>query len=1072
MKSILFAGLLAFAVWPLFAQTASPSPSKGGEKSATPVPTQNSKPNTQNSTRAVVVGISDYQDAGIPDLRFADRDAEAFANFLRSPGGGSLSSENLRVLINQAATAGQVIAALTWLLEESKPGDQAIIYFSGHGDVEAKLLNQLGFLLLWDSPAHVYLSGALPVDMLRQVVSTLSIEMKTKVFVVVDACRAGKLAGNTVIGTQLTGSQLAQQFSQEQKVLSCQPNEFSIEGEQWGGGRGAFSYHLCNGLYGMADGDHDGQVSLFEVGRYLEDRVPREVSPLSQMPLTVGDKSSVLFSIDGPTLAVLEKQGVPPVSIARVEQRGMLQEVLAKADTSARFWYAGFVRALRSNLFFEPAGDCAEYFFQRLMETESIAALRPMLKRNYAAALQDDAQQAMNIWLKADVQQLLCIGKSLRLEPIPRQLGRAAELLGEGHYMYRSLHARRLLFEGIMQMKHSNPDERLGRECLSLFRQSLELEDQSPLPWHRMSQVYAGNLRMPDSAFACARQARYLAPNWVLPYADLGYTFSHLGKLDLAKQALEEAEDVDSQHPYVINRWADWFNKHPGKANQEMALSLFVKYRKSGGPLYPCWFNDFGIVLQNLGRYSECEAKYKEVIALDSTKASSWNNLGGMYSLTRRYTEAEQVINKSMALDSTYAYAWNNLGDLYYQTGHYTEAEPVLRKAIALDSTLAVAWCNLGNLYNKTGRYAEAELVIKKAIALDSINVTAWNNLGGLYYQTGRYAEAEPVIKKAIALDSTYITAWNNLGGLYYQTGRYSEAEPVLKKAIALDSTYVDAWNSLGILYSQTRRYSEAEPVLQNVIALDSTYVNAWNSLGSLYYQTRRYADAEPFFLKSIALDSINVYAWNSLGASYNQIGRYAEAEPVLKKAIALDSTYITAWQNLGELYSQTRRYPEEEKALKKIIALDSTNVYGWNNLGYFYNKTRRYAEAEPVFKKAIALDSMLANPRKHLGTVCFKTNRPELARQNFLKAIALNPNYAGAMLGMAYLSAEALAKADAPASAKDSAGKEALDYVEQAIGKGSTFEQLELDEDLAPLRALPQWKELMKKHFPDKVKD
>ena len=36
------------------------------------------------ATRAVVVGISDYQDVGIPDLRFADRDAQAFANFLRS----------------------------------------------------------------------------------------------------------------------------------------------------------------------------------------------------------------------------------------------------------------------------------------------------------------------------------------------------------------------------------------------------------------------------------------------------------------------------------------------------------------------------------------------------------------------------------------------------------------------------------------------------------------------------------------------------------------------------------------------------------------------------------------------------------------------------------------------------------------------------------------------------------------------------------------------------------------------------------------------------------------------------
>jgi tetratricopeptide (TPR) repeat protein len=119
-----------------------------------------------------------------------------------------------------------------------------------------------------------------------------------------------------------------------------------------------------------------------------------------------------------------------------------------------------------------------------------------------------------------------------------------------------------------------------------------------------------------------------------------------------------------------------------------------------------------------------------------------------------------------------------------------------------------------------------------------------------------------------------------------------------------------------------------------------------------------------------------------------------------------------------------------------------------------------QFANALPVLKKAIALDTTFANPPKHLGMVCFKTNRSREAGQNFQKAIELNPNYAPARLGMAYL--------------LHSEGKttEAIGYVEQAIGKGSTFGQLEKDEDLAPLRGLPEWKDLMKKYFPDQVKD
>lgn len=48
-----------------------------------------------SNTYAVVVGISDYQDPAIPDLGFADKDAEAFANFLHSPAGGSLDGDHL-----------------------------------------------------------------------------------------------------------------------------------------------------------------------------------------------------------------------------------------------------------------------------------------------------------------------------------------------------------------------------------------------------------------------------------------------------------------------------------------------------------------------------------------------------------------------------------------------------------------------------------------------------------------------------------------------------------------------------------------------------------------------------------------------------------------------------------------------------------------------------------------------------------------------------------------------------------------------------------------------------------------
>ncbi|MEQ1744935.1 MAG: caspase family protein [Saprospiraceae bacterium] len=153
--------LLLWLAFPIFlaAQTEKTAVTGAAAgKGATPLPTQNSKPKTQNSTRAVVVGISDYQDTHIPDLKYAHRDAEAFAAWLHSPAGGSLPEDNVQLLINEKATLGQFVASLDWLVEKSLEGDQVIIYFSGHGDVDTKLFGQPGFLLLWNTAPESYMN--------------------------------------------------------------------------------------------------------------------------------------------------------------------------------------------------------------------------------------------------------------------------------------------------------------------------------------------------------------------------------------------------------------------------------------------------------------------------------------------------------------------------------------------------------------------------------------------------------------------------------------------------------------------------------------------------------------------------------------------------------------------------------------------------------------------------------------------------------------------------------------------------------------------------------------------------
>jgi len=83
----------------LLAALCRPDRAAAQQKSVTPLPAEASQGGTKaGTTYAVVVGISDYLDKDIPDLRFADKDAEAFANFLRSMAGGALDGDHLKLL--------------------------------------------------------------------------------------------------------------------------------------------------------------------------------------------------------------------------------------------------------------------------------------------------------------------------------------------------------------------------------------------------------------------------------------------------------------------------------------------------------------------------------------------------------------------------------------------------------------------------------------------------------------------------------------------------------------------------------------------------------------------------------------------------------------------------------------------------------------------------------------------------------------------------------------------------------------------------------------------------------------
>ncbi len=117
-------------------------------------------PETLPNTRAVVIGISNYQDEEVSDLKYADKAALAFGAYLKSKAGGSIPDKHIRLLINKSATAGQMVAALDWLMSAGQVGDRAIFYFAGYGNEQRLIPN--------DMPAPVIRSDAFPFQKIKR----------------------------------------------------------------------------------------------------------------------------------------------------------------------------------------------------------------------------------------------------------------------------------------------------------------------------------------------------------------------------------------------------------------------------------------------------------------------------------------------------------------------------------------------------------------------------------------------------------------------------------------------------------------------------------------------------------------------------------------------------------------------------------------------------------------------------------------------------------------------------------------------------------------------------------------
>jgi Tfp pilus assembly protein PilF len=265
--------------------------------------------NISQSIQAIIVGVSSYKSPMIPQLEFADADANAFYYFLNKLKG--IPAEKIKTFTNEKALASDIDHELRMtLVADPKPGDLVIIYFSGHGDVSREIPD--GFLLQYDAQAdgdYFTGQGVIRIQVLKKLVELAAIS-NVKVLLITDACRSGKIIDAS--GAKNTTAALVQEWDNILKLVSCGPGQLSYEGMEWPNGHGAFTYYLLRGMMGLCDTDGDSKIRFGELAKYVTDNLWLDKKGL-QIPKSSGDDFAVLFDVDTRLKRLAEAQSAPEI---------------------------------------------------------------------------------------------------------------------------------------------------------------------------------------------------------------------------------------------------------------------------------------------------------------------------------------------------------------------------------------------------------------------------------------------------------------------------------------------------------------------------------------------------------------------------------------------------------------------------------------------------------------------------------------------------------------------------------------------------------------------------------------
>ncbi|MGL4367686.1 MAG: tetratricopeptide repeat protein [Brevinemataceae bacterium] len=390
-------------------------------------------------------------------------------------------------------------------------------------------------------------------------------------------------------------------------------------------------------------------------------------------------------------------------------------------------------------------------------------------------------------------------------------------------------------------------------------------------------------------------------------YFRFGVFCVDIGELDAAEKHLLHFLEKES---LAAERLMDKSNE---LAEQEKFRSAEWLYRfmMKQIPEDPFIFNNYALLLADLGRYSEAEEffqkalKEEKVLGTDLSVAFNYANL---LFLMDRIEEAEWYYNKALLKDPKDIPVLNNYVSLLIRKGEFEKAENVLSKILSINPSDITALQNYSNLLVRDGRYQEAIHNARSLVDTYPEYSYAYFQLASVLIESDALEEAVEILYKARELESDSIEIIALLAVTLADLNKYDQSEEIFQQALIVHSGDPMLRYHYAAMLFDCGRYEDAQRWLALIIESDPSHGEALGLLGNIAQVQGRVYEARTLFERSVEKDPDNPETWFQAALFFHSIRDYVASENAFSKALFLSP-------GDKRIISEKKRCEKEKKA-------------------------------------------------------------------------------------------------------------------------------------------------------------